>query len=174
MVALGGDVPQRAVDVNGGAFGDVAARRSQNRVGGLAFGHRLHARTPDKGVLGLDIPIRRAADAGLHVGAGGLKGLLTGQIADGLAANLDPKHKRLCQCGAHVENQRRPRRQRQQQADKAVRVDERCTEICRRPHRGPQHHGGQPHQRPGQLPQPKCRSAPDPHGGVFDMEADKI
>ena len=172
VVALVGDEPQRAVQIDGGALGDLAACGAQDGIGGLALGHGAGVGVGhDKGVRGLDVPVGHAGQAGLYVGAGCVERLLVCDIAHDLPADLDPQHKGPRQRGAHEPCQHPGGQQRHGVPRQLPRMGERCFKAVRRPHCGPQHHSQQRKQRPHRAVCQRRQPAPNAHRGVFHMEA---
>lgn len=172
MVALVGDEPQRAVQIDGGTLGDLAACGAQDGIGGLALGHGAGVGVGhDKGVRGLDIPADHAGQAGLYVGAGCVECLLVCYIAHDLPADLDPQHKGPRQRGAHEPCKHPGGQQRHGVPRQLPRMGERCFKAVRRPHCGPQHHSQQRKQRPRRAVCQRRQPASNAHRGVFHMEA---
>ena len=172
VVALVGDEPQCAVQIDGGALGDLAACGAQDGIGGLALGHGAGVGVGhDKGVRGLDVPADHAGQAGLYVGAGCVERLLVCDIAHDLPADLDPQHKGPRQRGAHEPCQHPGGQQRHGVPRQLPRMGERCFKAARRPHCGPQHHSQQRKQRPRRAVCQRRQPASNAHRGVFHMEA---
>lgn len=175
VVALVGDEPQRTVQIDGGALGDLAACGAQDGIGGLALGHGAGVGVGhDKGVRGLDVPADHAGQAGLYVGAGCVERLLVCDIAHDLPVDLDPQHKGPRQRGAHEPCQHPGGQQRHGVPRQLPRMGERCFKAVHRPHCGPQHHSQQRKQRPCRAQRRRPHTAPDAHKGVFDLEADEV
>ena len=181
VVAFGRHKPQRAVHVDGGALGDLAAAGLQNGVGDLSGRHHIGADGQRKGRV--KVPVRHRSPsgfqqgaggvhAGLYIGAGGIKILLVGNIADDRAVDLHPQGKGLCQCGLHQPRKSQRPQRRDQQPQQCFGAG--LPQPDARQHNGPQQRRQQRTQCPAQ-PAAKARQpAQQTAQPIFNIKAKPI